>query len=160
MLACDASLLHYALPKWKTAELKVDTLSRRLIQMFPHKYDDGFLFTWLSDSIPLLAEWGVHARTFSYWTMDTLRAQASVAPVLVVVDYTLLPYKYDPDYRNEHAIVVRAIAGGKVTYGDPYGRVVQSSLTATEAEFMRAWSSTRFIRHPRQGIAITLPEKR
>lgn len=137
--------------------MTVDDMTRRLQRLFPGKYKNGFLWTYLADSVVLLASYGIASKTFNRASIISLRSWVAVAPVMVTVEYKLLPYanRYDKKYDNAHAITIWEIDGDTVYYGDPYGRTEKyGDMAMSVSQFMAAWNSTRFYELPRQGLRL------
>lgn len=157
LIAVDRILAGWALPRSATINLVVDDMTRRLMRLFPGKYADGFLWTWIDDSVVLLRSYGVKSETFAQVSLAQLTEWVNQAPVLVLVNYILLPerVKYDKKYENAHAIGVTKIDKTHVHYLDPYARTeAQGTKKITIAEFMRAWDNARFYTYPRQGLRL------
>ena len=157
LIAVDRTLAEWALPASKTKGLTVDDMVIRLRKLFPGKYDHNFAWTYIADSVKLLSSYGVRSEDFARVSMAQLQAWVAKAPVLVTVEYKLLPYenRYDKLYDNAHAITLWGIMEGRAFYSDSYGRHEKyGNLSMPLSTFQQAWNSTRFYAAPRQGLRL------
>lgn len=99
-----------------------------------------------------------------YWAslnFDGVEQELSVGrPVIMLVDYKLLPHRFDGRYDAGHYIVVSGIGPNDVEYLDPYWPEGQGRITCTRSELMLAWSSKRSFQTARQaliGVGVKLP---
>jgi len=150
-------LAEWAAPALITKDLTVDDMTRRLQKLFPGKYPNGFLWTWIDDSVTLLNSYGIKSKTFSGISIAQLAAYTDKNPALVLIDYTQMPnrLKFDLSYRNGHAICIWKVSGNTIDFSDPYGRTEEYGRhTMTVSEFAKCWGSTTYYKNPNQGIRL------
>jgi hypothetical protein len=103
----------------------------------------GFTALSIGELINVAARFGLTLRPESNFSIARLRQQIDTGrPCLVLVNYPLLPRRFDPEYTRGHYLVIVGHTPDGLIYHDPFfhnddGKAIE----IRDADFDRAWST-------------------
>jgi uncharacterized protein YvpB len=117
--------------------LTVNTVSQATGQ------SSGFTALGIGDLVNVATRFGLTLRHEPNTSIAELRQQIDMGkPCLVLVNYPLLPHRFDPDYTRAHYLVIVGHTRDSLIYHDPFfpgddGKAIE----IRDEDFDRAWST-------------------
>ncbi len=103
----------------------------------------GFTSLSIFDLSDVAAKFGLTLRREVNFSIAELRQQIDTGkPCIVLVNYPLLPHRFDPDYARGHYLVMVGHTSDGLIYHDPFFRNDDGeAIEIVDADFDRAWST-------------------
>lgn len=104
---------------------------------------EGFTSLGNIDLINVAAKFDLTLRRQPNFSIAELRRQIDTGkPCIVLVNYPLLPHRFDPNYTRAHYLVVVGHTSDGLIYHDPFFRDDDGeAIEIVDADFDRAWST-------------------